>query len=211
MWTDEVKAVCPGCKKAVLRTDGQSCLDWCKFAKQCVGEQLYGKYMRNKTITLKEKLLVKLQEHFGSDAGRIEHAKRVMGFAEELLRQEKGDWHIVIPASILHDAGIKESERKHGSSDAQYQEKEGALIARKYLLELGFKKEDIEEICQIIAHHHTPGVVTTTNFKVLYDADSLVNLREKVEGKGKDAARELIERTFLTKTGKEAAKREYLT
>jgi predicted RNA-binding Zn-ribbon protein involved in translation (DUF1610 family) len=48
IWTDEVKAKCPNCKKAVTREQGQSCLDWCKYAKECVGDELYNKYMKNK-------------------------------------------------------------------------------------------------------------------------------------------------------------------
>ena len=48
VWSDEVKAVCPKCKKPVLREAGQSCLDWCKYAKDCVGEKTYDKYMKNK-------------------------------------------------------------------------------------------------------------------------------------------------------------------
>ena len=37
MFTDEIKARCPGCKKTVLRKQKQSCLDWCKHAKACLG------------------------------------------------------------------------------------------------------------------------------------------------------------------------------
>ena len=29
------------------------------------------------------------------------------------------------------------------------------------------KKEDIDEICEIIANHHNPGKVNTQNFKIL--------------------------------------------
>ncbi len=48
IWTDEVKGVCPGCKRTILREGGQSCLDWCKYAKECVGDEAYKKYLRNK-------------------------------------------------------------------------------------------------------------------------------------------------------------------
>jgi len=37
----------------------------------------------------------------------------------------------VIPASILHDVGIKAAEEKHGSSAGHFQELEGPEIARK--------------------------------------------------------------------------------
>lgn len=48
IWSDEVKAKCPSCKKTVLRESGQSCLDWCKYAKECVGEEVYNKYIKGK-------------------------------------------------------------------------------------------------------------------------------------------------------------------
>lgn len=48
IWTDEVRAICSKCKKAVLREQMQSCLDWCRYAKECVGENIYNKYLKNK-------------------------------------------------------------------------------------------------------------------------------------------------------------------
>lgn len=50
IWSDEVKAKCPRCKKTFIRTQGQSCLDWCKYAKECVGEETYKKYKENKRL-----------------------------------------------------------------------------------------------------------------------------------------------------------------
>jgi DNA-directed RNA polymerase subunit RPC12/RpoP len=35
IWSDERQAVCPDCGKCVRRKIGQSCLDWCAFAKDC--------------------------------------------------------------------------------------------------------------------------------------------------------------------------------
>ena len=133
-----------------------------------------------------------------------------MSFAEELLKTEECDWHIVIPASILHDIGIKEAEKKYGSSAGPYQETEGPAIARGILLKMGLKKGDIEEICDIIAHHHSPGEIDSLNFKVLYDADWLVNLKDEVKTKDKDKLRRIIAKIFLTVTGKELAKKMFL-
>lgn len=211
IWSDEPKATCPNCDKTVMRQEGSSCLDWCRYAKICVGDETYNKYMQNKAVTIKQKLLKELEDYFGKDKKRINHAKNVMHFAEELLKKEKGDWHIVIPASILHDVGIKAAEEKYGSSTGKFQEKEGPAIAKKILLKLGLRKEDIDEICQIIGHHHSPGKIDTKNFKILYDADWLVNLRDEVDVKDKAKLRKIINKIFLTNTGKEFAKRIYLS
>jgi len=211
IWTDEVKATCPNCKKIVTRQQDLSCVDWCKYAKECLGDTTYNTYMQNKAITIKEKLLKELEVYFGPDRKRIGHAQKVLYFAEELLRQEKADWHIVLPAAILHDVGIKVAEEKYGSSAGHYQEKEGPPVAKAILLKLGLRKEDIDQICAIIAHHHSPGKINTLNFKILYDADWLVNLKDELDLKDRDKLEKAINRVFQTESGKKLAAELYLT
>lgn len=210
IWSDEIQTTCPNCKNKFVRQQSVSCLEWCKYARECVGDNAYNNYMQNRKVTMKEKLIKELEEYFGSDIKRVNHAKKVMGFTEELLVQEKADWHIVIPASILHDVGIKVAEQKYGSSAGNLQEKEGPAIARKILLKIGLKKEEIDEICGIIANHHSPGKINTMNFKVLYDADWLVNLREDVGVSDKLKISEIINKVFLTEAGKQLAKEVYI-
>lgn len=55
IWSDEIKVKCPKCKKTVMRKQGQSCLDWCKYAKECLGEEGYKKYLKNKKLNKPEK------------------------------------------------------------------------------------------------------------------------------------------------------------
>ena len=57
-------------------------------------------------MNIREKLIKELEEYFGDDKKRINHARKVLHFAEVLLEEEKGERHIIIPASILHDIGI---------------------------------------------------------------------------------------------------------
>jgi len=46
IFSDEVKISCPKCKSLVCRERLSSCVDWCKYARECVGgekwEQLKG-------------------------------------------------------------------------------------------------------------------------------------------------------------------------
>ncbi len=129
---------------------------------------------------LKDRLTRSMMEYFGQDERLIQHALRVTRYAEDSLRyEESADGDGVIAAAILHDIGIPEAERKHGSSAAEYQELEGPPIARELMRQEGLPERMIEEVCQIIAHHHTPGVVDTVNFEVVYRADVKVNLEDK--------------------------------
>ena len=41
IWTHELKATCRNCGAAIFRESKASCIDWCKYAKECVGEELY--------------------------------------------------------------------------------------------------------------------------------------------------------------------------
>ena len=187
-----------------------SCLDWCKQGKECVGDAAYANYMANKSMVIKRQLLDAIAVYFEGDENRIDHAKRVLRYAEELLIEEDADWHIVIPASILHDVGIKVAEEKYGSSAGSLQEKEGPAIARKMVLSLGFKLDDVDEICEIIGHHHTPGVIDTTNFKVLFDADTLVNAFDHLSDTPPEKIAHFIDEQFLTDSGIAMAKRELI-
>jgi HD superfamily phosphohydrolase YqeK len=210
IWSDEVRVICSQCKRAIVREGTSSCLEWCKMGKECVGAEIYDSYMARRSSTVRQNILDELAGYFGDDTKRIEHAKRVLDHAEELLRREGGDWHIVIPASILHDVGIKVAEQKYQSAAGHYQEKEGPPVARKMLLKIGFRKEDIDEVCEIIAHHHSAGKDESLNFKILYDADYLENLRDALPAMPVAARKKLIDATFLTRAGHDAAEKLFL-
>ncbi|MRR35142.1 HD domain-containing protein, partial [bacterium] len=130
--------------------------------------------------TSMEKVEQAMKEYFGADQRRIDHALRVTGFAGEILAQEPGVREVVIAAALLHDIGIREAERKHGSSAGDLQELEGPPVAREILSSLGYDEAIIGEVCSIIASHHSPGEVETDNFRIIWDADWLVNIPDEV-------------------------------
>lgn len=159
---------------------------------------------------IKDSLIKEMESYFGEDIRRINHARRVTAYAEELLQTEGGDYQVVIGAAVLHDIGIHEAERKHGSTSGKYQEMEGPPIARPILEKLGFTSDQVREICDIIGHHHTPGKVNTRNFYILSDADWLVNLGDDFDIRDKEKISKIIEKAFLTANGKALARKIYL-
>jgi len=162
-------------------------------------------------LTTKERLLAAMEAYLGDDARRIDHAKKVTGYAERIMADEGGDPDIIIGAGVLHDIGIHEAERKYGSAAGHLQEREGPPVARGMLEGLGITPDAIDEICDIIAHHHSPGTLRTTNFKVLCDADWLVNLADEYDIRDRDKLGVIIGRVFLTETGRRLARERYLT
>lgn len=159
---------------------------------------------------LKRLIDAAMAAYFGDDARRIEHAREVTAYAERLLILEAGDRSIVVPAALLHDIGIHAAEQKYGSANGKYQEIEGPPIARTILSDLGLPSAQVEEICEIIGHHHSPGVITTLNFRILYDADWLVNLRDEYNISDKTRLSGVIDKLFLTGGGKALARSVYL-
>jgi len=160
--------------------------------------------------TTKTALVKAMEAYFNGDARRINHALRVTQYAEELLKSEAGDYPVVIGAAVLHDIGIHQAEKKYGSTSGKYQEIEGPPIAQRILTELGFEQKQIEEICEIIAHHHSPGKVNSKNFAIVCDADWLVNLKDEYDIRDRDKLSRIIEKVFLTPSGKARAKEVYL-
>ena len=47
IFSDEIKVKCPKCKNLVCQARLPSCVDWCRFAKECIGEEKFKKRSRS--------------------------------------------------------------------------------------------------------------------------------------------------------------------
>lgn len=159
---------------------------------------------------LKAKLITALVKHFGEDYRRIDHALQVTSWAEMIWEAEGGDFETVISTAVLHDVGITEAERLHSSSAGPLQEQYGPAIAKSILEDIGLDEDRIALVCSIIGSHHTAGALKDIEFFVIWDADMMVNLDEIVELKNPEEMKRIIERSFITKTGREFAMEAYL-
>lgn len=204
---DESSRKCRGCGEKLInpRMDF-GCASYCKFAAQCLGD-IPPELMAKREDLLKDRVALEMKRYFKKDFRRIGHATRVAHYAEKIVRAEQGDPAVVLMAAYLHDIGIHEAERKFNSTAARYQEAEGPPIARAILEPLGARPELIDEVCDIVGHHHHPRETETLNFKCLYDADLIVNLEEqhKESPIAPERIRALAEKSFLTETGAKLA------
>jgi HD superfamily phosphodiesterase len=179
------------------------CASYCQYAEQCLGD-LPPELLAQKEDLLKDRVAIEMKKYFGKDFHRIGHATKVARYAEQIGKEEKGNLAVILPAACLHDIGIHEAERKYQSTAARYQEEEGPPIARDILSRLGAKEELIEEVCEIVGHHHHPREEETLNYRVLYDADLIVNLEEVEKEKpySPDRMEQITQKSFLTETGR---------
>jgi endogenous inhibitor of DNA gyrase (YacG/DUF329 family) len=198
---DEPTLKCPGCGGVVVNSRlDLGCAQWCKQAEQCLGAAT----IRN-IKTIRDKLVARMKDMFGQDEKRIHHALRVLDYAERIGAVEGGDPLVIRAAAILHDIGIHEAERKHGSTAGKYQEMEGPPLAEAILKEDGLDPARIEHVCRIIANHHSARDIDTLEFRILWDADQLVNLQEDSADRREPPQRRMIDRLFRTGKGRQLA------
>lgn len=187
------------------------CASYCKYAKQCIGD-LPPELLAQKNDLLKDRVAIEMKKYFKRDFKRIGHATRVARYAEKIGKAEAGNMAVILSAAYLHDIGIHEAERKHQSTAAQYQEQEGPPIAKEILTNLGANENLIDEVCDIVGHHHHPREEETLNFKVLYDSDLIENLAEshKENPMKKERIIKIINKSFMTESGKKEAEKVLL-
>ena len=204
---DDATRRCGHCSKKIVNPKMDfGCAAYCKYAEQCLGT-LPEEFVAQQEDLLKDRVAVKMKQHFGTDFKRIGHAGRVARYAEKIGKNEKADMAVVLCAAYLHDIGIKNAEEKYGSAKAEHQHVEGPPVARKILADLGAREALIDEVCDIISHHHHPKDSETLNFKVVYDADILANM-EDCRGKEQidaDTLADKIDRIYLTDAEKKLA------
>ncbi|NCC24822.1 MAG: HD domain-containing protein [Deltaproteobacteria bacterium] len=154
---------------------------------------------------LEQALIQAMRQTFGSDTRRIDHALTVLGWAKMIRAAEGGDAKAVLAAAVLHDIGIQEAERKHGSSAGRFQEIEGPPIARKILEGLGMDQKRTEHVCRIVGSHHSARDINTLEFRILWDADWLVNIPDEYPEMDGERKKNLIRKVFKTGTGRDLA------
>ena len=186
------------------------CASYCEFAEQCMGT-LPPELLAGKEDLLKDRVAIEMKRYFKTDFKRIGHATKVARHAERIGKMAAGNLAVILCAAYLHDIGIHEAERKYNSTAGPYQEQEGPPIARDILEKLMAREALVEEVCDIVGHHHHPREDDTVNFKVVYDADLIVNLEEgqKDNPKTNDELEALIDKAFLTESGKTEAKKVF--
>jgi len=202
---DDSQRTCRNCGHRMLNPKIDfGCASYCPHAEQCLGS-MPPELVEAQGELLKDRIAQAMRSYFGEDARRIRHAEAVAEQAEVIAKAEKGsDMMVIMATAYLHDIGIREAERKFNSSAARYQHSEGPPVAREILMQLKAKPELVDEVCDIIGHHHAPRADETTNFKVLYDADLIVNKLEQYQGN--PPTQEQLDRLsalFLTKAGAE--------
>jgi len=209
---DIFEVPCRRCGKRIRNPKlSVGCAQWCEHAKECLGfdpKEVISE--DNFEVSLVDKLVEAVKKKFGSDQKRITHALLVLEKAQELLHEEKAEPRVVLAAALLHDIGIQEAERKYGSAAGEYHEIEGPPIAKQIMEESGLDDDTIEHVCRIVRNHHSARDIDTLEFRIIWDADNIVNISEEIEKYDDKRIEEIVEKVLKTRIGKDKARKMFL-
>lgn len=154
-------------------------------------------------MTKIQELALAMIGYDNGDPKRIQHTTKVHAYAALIGIGEGLDEEtqfILESAALVHDIGIRASEKKYGHQNGKLQEQEGPAVATELLTRLGgYTEEQIERICWLVAHHHTYHASDDMDYQILIEADFLVNLYE--DNEPTESIRAVRDNIFKTKSG----------
>ncbi len=211
---DDAQRRCSNCGQKVANPKlNLGCAQWCEHAEECLGYDPKTVMAEAEAVggeSLLDQLVAAMKATFGQDQKRIDHALAVLAEAQSIMRAEGGDPRVVLAAAVLHDIGIQEAEKKHGSAAGQYQEMEGPPIAKKIMKDLNLDEETVQHVAQIVGNHHSAKGIDTTEFRIIWDADWLVNIPEEFPDLSQEKMQKLIAKVFKTPSGRKTARERFI-
>ena len=156
-------------------------------------------------------LFLKMVDWSNGNRHDISHFLKVHGFARAIAESEQlseKEQMIVETAALIHDIACPLCREKYGNTDGRLQEKEGVLLAERFLEGTGLDEDAVDRIVFLVGHHHTLKGIDGMDWQILVEADYLVNADES--GYSKANIENMLETVFKTKTGKHLLRSIYL-
>jgi hypothetical protein len=175
IWSDEIRGTCSSCGRHVFRDGLPSCVEWCKYGKECIGEEAFGRYQRSRALGLKHRLLEVLQRRGLIDRSEAAERERAVQWAEAILAEEPAPWHLVIPAVLVHDVSLQGARREDS--------------LERLLQAQGLNVEDVAAVRGILGElSGRGGAPSGLEARIVHDAWTLTELNEEGGGPGEGHA-----------------------
>lgn len=195
IWSDEVEGVCPVCREKFMRTHKPSCADWCKYARECLGDETYKKYQNAKSTVRKEALLGAVEDRFQWDDKRKRRARAILRYADAILKkQPDADPNVVVAAGVL---SVQAAE----SASTGNSEESGPVAYRAVLDGLGYPNGFIKQVCEIISGDPSK---ESGNLNAIIVHDAVI-LADRLQGASADAGDAALVPAMLTEEGRSIA------
>ena len=132
----------------------------------------------------------------------INHFLKVWAFARTIGEQEGLDeqtQRTLELAAVVHDIACPACREKYGNANGKYQELESPPLVEQFFEGMDVERRTAERISWLAAHHHTYTNVEGLDYRILLEADFLVNAGEG--GLSRAAIETMRQNVFRTETG----------
>lgn len=164
VWSDEIEGPCTACGQTVVRVGRQSCVDWCKYARECLGEETYDHYQSTKSAMRKEVLLQTTAKEFSWGDAETSRARALVQKAEQLLAQRAdADPNVVLAAVILRYALNAARPETVNPTEAGHDMKVETILE-----DLNYPKGFVKQVCSLVAIP-TPAHTADANLATIRD------------------------------------------
>lgn len=144
----------------------------------------------------------KITAFYNGNLHDIHHFLKVWAWAKTIGEQEKLDAHtleVLELAAVVHDIACPLCREKYGNTNGKNQERESPPLIEVFFRDLPVRRSDVERISWLAAHHHTYTGIDGPEYRILLEADFLVNAGES--GYDKRTIESARRQFFRTETG----------
>lgn len=130
---------------------------------------------------MKEQMIAKMVDFYRGNLEDINHFIKVHAFAALIGKLERLDeerQNILEIAAIVHDIACPLCREKYGNTNGAHQEAESEPLLREFLAEFCLPADVEERVIYLVTHHHTHTNVDGLDYRILLEADYLVNAGE---------------------------------
>ena len=161
-------------------------------------------------ITVSE-AIVKMISDWGGSQHDICHFLKVLAYAKTIGEMEgisAEEQQTLEFAAIVHDIACPELRKKYGNAPWDLQERFGPPLVREFYQDAGMEEKMLSRICYLVGNHHTITNVDGMDYRILLEADFLVNAGEQESYR--ENVNEFREKVFKTKTGLELLEKMFI-
>ena len=153
----------------------------------------------------------KMIDFYQGNLRDIEHFLKVWAYAKTIGEQESVDENtqgILELAAVVHDISCPLCREKYGNTNGKHQEEESGPLVEAFFADLPVGTLNVDRIKWLVEHHHTYTNVDGMDYRILLEADFLVNAGES--NYAKDVLENACVNIFRTETGIHLLKSMYL-
>lgn len=126
-------------------------------------------------------MITKMIDFYQGSLHDINHFIKVWTYAKtigELEHLDADTQFILEAAAVVHDIACPLCREKYGNADGKHQEAESPALLYEFLKDSGLSAAQIDRIVYLVSHHHTLDHIEGIDYRILIEADYIVNADE---------------------------------